>query len=295
VSPGWLGGVVVPLLVRLGYALIWQELAKAHMGNQRFDLQIGHFNCIVLQDRDGNDQVVSDRNVLLVQTGQQQILIELGLGQDLIPGSPYPGVLRETLAKVGVSPTQIDLALITHADLDHIGGGVDKNGKAAFPNARYVLSRHEWEFWLSKPDRLLPNDAYDEEFRRICRNVPLERLAQCRNQLEIVDAETEVVPGIRTIAALGHTPGHTIIEIASGADRLLFIGDLIYEPKDMEDARWYSIYDFDPKQAIATRRRVFEQAARDGTLLMAYHLPFPGLGYVSQHGVGWRWRPFGTT
>jgi glyoxylase-like metal-dependent hydrolase (beta-lactamase superfamily II) len=265
------------------------------MANELFEFQIGQFNCMVIPDRDVNDRVVSERNVLLVQTDQQQILIELGLGQDLIPGSPYRGVLREKLVGVGISPAQIDIALISHADIDHIGGGVDENGKAAFPNARYVLSQHEWEFWLSKPERLRPNDAYGEELRRIGRTLPLERLAQFRNQVETVDAETEVVPGMRTVAAPGHTPGHTVIDIASGEDRLLFIGDLVYEPKDMEDAQWYSIFDFDPKQAIATRRRVFEQAARDGTLLMAYHLPFPGLGYVSRHGVGWRWQPFGTT
>jgi glyoxylase-like metal-dependent hydrolase (beta-lactamase superfamily II) len=259
------------------------------MENDFFRFQIGHFNCLVIQDRHDGDHIVSPRNVLFVHTGQQQIIIDPGLGHDLIPGSPYQGVLRDKLLTVGISSAEVDLILLSHADLDHVSGAVDEIGHAVFPNARCALLREEAAFWSSSLERLLPNDAYDEELRRICHDIPRARLQQLRDKLQIVDSEAEVVPGVRVIAASGHTPGHTAIAISSDDESLLFIGDLVYTPQDFENPDWYSIYDFDPKQAIATRQRVFAQAVREHQLLMAYHLPFPGLGYVTQEGSGWRW------
>lgn len=259
------------------------------MANTYFRFVLGQFNGLVIQDRHANDHV-SERNVLIIHTGQQRVLIEPGLGTDLIPGSPYPGLLRERLTEAGISPTAIDLVLLTHTDIDHIGGGVDENGNATFPRARYLLSRAEWEFWSSNPKRLRPNDAYDEALRHFARTLPPVRLAQLSDKLDLIETKTEVVPGIRAVAAPGHTPGHTVFSVSSSHDHLLFIGDLIYEPKDVEDPQWYSVFDFDPEQAIATRQKIFAQAAREQTLLMAYHLPFPGLGYVVPSKNGWRWK-----
>lgn len=259
------------------------------MASPSFRFKVGHFNCLVVPDRDANDHV-SERNVLLIHTSQQRVLIEPGLGGNLIPGSSYPGLLSERLAEAGISPTAIDLVLFTHADIDHIGGGVNEDGNATFPHARYLLSRAEWAFWSANPERLHPSDAYDEALRHFANTLPPLRLAQLRDKLDLIEAETEVAPGIRTIAAPGHTPGHTVFTVSSSHDHLLFIGDLIYEPKDVEDPAWYSVFDFDPEQAVATRQKIFAHAAREQTLLMAYHLPFPGLGYVVSTENGWRWK-----
>jgi glyoxylase-like metal-dependent hydrolase (beta-lactamase superfamily II) len=259
------------------------------MVNEIFRFKVGHFTCLILQDRPASDQLVSPRNVLLIQTGNQQVLIDPGLGCDLIPGSPYPGMLRDRLPEAGISPADIDLVLFSHADLDHIGGAVDESGSAAFPHAHHLLLRDEFAFWSSKPERLRLSETCDETLRQVCQNIPPARLKQLHDKLEVADTESEIVPGIRFTAASGHTPGHSAIAIASGDDRLLFIGDLIYEPKDCEDSEWYSIFDFDPGQAIATRQRIFAKAASERTLLLAYHLPFPGLGYVTQQERGWRW------
>jgi glyoxylase-like metal-dependent hydrolase (beta-lactamase superfamily II) len=256
------------------------------VGNDIFRFKIGHFNGIVIRSRDEGDF-----NVLLIRTGQRHVLIEAGIGQDLIPGSPYPGLLSNRLREAGISPADIDPVIFSHADFDHIGGGVDESGKAAFLNARYILSREEWGFWSSNPERLRPSQEYSEDFRQICRHIPLTHLEQLHDKLEIVASGTEVVSGVRLIAAPGHTPGHTAIAVTSGDEQLLFIGDLIYTPDDLENPDWFSIYDYDPAQAIATRQQIFAQAAQDHTLLMTYHLPFPGLGHVVQHGRGWQWRP----
>jgi glyoxylase-like metal-dependent hydrolase (beta-lactamase superfamily II) len=191
-----------------------------------------------------------------------------------------------------VSPSDIDVVILSHADWDHIGGAVDAQGMVAFPHARYVVARAEWDFWMSQSERLRPDVSFDAAFQQLAQTLPRQRLAYLRDRLELIDPETEIVAGIRAIAAPGHTPGYMVIAVSSGADRFLSIGDLLYDPKDIENPDWYSIYDLDAAQVVVTRRRVFEQAAKEGALLQAYHLPFPGLGYVVQHEQGWRWRSF---
>jgi len=254
------------------------------MKNDILPFKIGSFDCFAI--RDGDDW---DRNVLLIKAGGQQILIDTGVGGGMYaPAALLPDRLRQA----GIPPAAIDLVILSHADFDHIGGTIDESGSLAFPNARYVLPRAEWDFWCRKPERLKPSDAYDEAFRRMANDIAQTRLTQLSDQLEFVEPETEVAPGIHIIAAPGHTPGYTIITLSSGDEKFIYIGDLIYDPKDIRDPDGYSVFDFDPQQVVVTRNMVFEQAAREDALLMASHLPFPGLGYVSKQEKGWGWQAF---
>jgi glyoxylase-like metal-dependent hydrolase (beta-lactamase superfamily II) len=254
------------------------------MGNDIFSFRIGNFDCLAI--RDGDDW---DRNILLIKTGENRVLIDTGVGRDLY--SP-PALLLERLEAVGILPATIDFVVLSHADFDHIGGAIDGNGNLTFPNARYFLPQTEWNFWSTNPERLRPSEAYDEEFRRIGHAIPKTRLMQLQNKLELIDADVEIVPGIRVITAPGHTPGYTVIELSSSGTKLLYVGDLIYDPKDIENPDWYSAFDYDPKQVVVTRNSIFEYAASEGALLMATHVPFPGLGYISHYGNGWRWQEF---
>lgn len=249
--------------------------------------RIGSFECVAL--RDGDDW---DRNILLIKTGDHHILIDTGLGRER---EPIPALLLERLALAGTSADEIDVVILTHADWDHTQGAVDANGQPAFPNARYVLTRDERAFWSSNPERHLPDDRYDEDFRRFARTFPQTRLAQLRDHLELVAGGAEIVPGIRMLAAPGHTPGHAVVAVSSEAEQLLCIADLtVADPKDIENPNWFNIYDFDRAHGSATRARIFQQAANEGTLLMAYHFPFPGLGHVTPQGEAWRWQPLET-
>lgn len=265
------------------------------MNNKSFHFKIGHFHCVVTDDADSE---VSG-NTLLIDTGQHKVLIDSGSGDTTTP----PGLLLERLQASGIAPTEIDIVVLSHADSDHIGGAVDESGKIAFPQARYLLSRAEWDFWASKPQRIRPSEVFDDAFYEWASMVPVKRLFHLREQLEIIEPETEIVPGIRVIEASGHTPGMLAIAISSANEQLLFIADVLYpedlhhDPSDSATAIVtpgvvHSWFDADPAQAVITRDRLFAQAASHQTLLMAYHVAFPGLGYITQHETGWQWTSF---
>jgi len=252
------------------------------MANTLYRFKIGDFNALAISDSEEGGI-----NLLLVDMGAQKVLLDTGVGRDV---TDTPAPLMDRLKEAGIAPEAIGVVILTHADFDHIGGAVNEDGKLAFPNARYILSRAEWDYWQTKPLRLRQDIDYSEAFRKMEEDTPKRRLGQLADTLELVESGAEIVPGIQVIGAPGHTPGNSIVAVTSGGEKLLFIADLFYEPKNLEDPNWVSEYDGNAEQVIATRRRVFDEAAREHTLLMAYHLPFPGLGYVTQNGRGWAWR-----
>lgn len=260
------------------------------LDNKIFHFTIGRFNCLAINDGDhGND------NCLLIDTGQHKVLLETGNGDGTTP----PGRLCERLQVAGIAPAAIDIVIVSHADADHIGGVVDAGGNLVFPQARFVLSAVEWAFWLSDTQRARPNALLDEATVQWANHLPKQRLPYLREKATLVSTDAEVVPGIRTVAIPGHTPGMIATVIASANEQLYFIGDVVYDLDLSEEGQivvnpeFHAAVDFDPTQARTTREQLFAQAARDRTLLMAYHTPFPGLGYIEQAADGWRWAPWG--
>ena len=131
----------------------------------------------------------------------------------------------------------------------------------------------------------------DEKSDRNARN----NLPPIQDQLELVNRETEIVPGIRAVAAPGHTPGHMAVSISSDGDQLLLISDAVILQIHLERPDWYAAVDFAPEQTLTTRRRLLDHAAAKKALVLAFHFPFPGLGYVVQKEEGWQWQPIKMT
>jgi glyoxylase-like metal-dependent hydrolase (beta-lactamase superfamily II) len=84
------------------------------------------------------------------------------------------------------------------------------------------------------------------------------------------------------------------LALSSGGEQLLCISDAVLHPIHLEQPDWYAGVDFAPEQTVATRRRLLNRAATERALVLAFHFPFPGLGYVIQKGQAWQWQPIET-
>jgi glyoxylase-like metal-dependent hydrolase (beta-lactamase superfamily II) len=112
--------------------------------------------------------------------------------------------------------------------------------------------------------------------------------------MNLLEGESEIVPGIRVIPAPGHTPGHMVVSVSSGDEQLLYIGDTVVHPLQMEHPDWTLIYDILPEETIASKRQILDLAATDKALVIGQQLtPFPSLGTVVKKGEGWAWQPIG--
>jgi glyoxylase-like metal-dependent hydrolase (beta-lactamase superfamily II) len=221
---------------------------------------------------------------LLIETGRQRVLIDTGFGGSV---APTAGRLPETLRAVGVPPEEIDLVVLSHGHPDHIGGATDGAGTPAFPNARYAMSRADWEFWTDEA-RVTAHVA-PGDFRDLMLAFAATHLPPLRDRIDLLADGDEIVPGLRVIAAPGHTPGHLVIDVASGGERLLYGADTVLHPIHLEHPDWLTVFDTHPEPTTGTRGRILDLAAREDALMTAYHVPFPGLGRVVAEGEAWRW------
>jgi glyoxylase-like metal-dependent hydrolase (beta-lactamase superfamily II) len=220
---------------------------------------------------------------LLVDTGTHRVLLDTGAGA-VTPGA---GKLMQNLRAAGVAPDDIDIVILTHAHPDHIGGNLDAEGRPAFPNARYVMWKDEWDFWVSGEAEATCIGHTSNLLDCARANLP-----PIEGQIELVDHDVEIVPGVHILAAHGHTPGHITPVIRSADKELLFISDLALHPIHLERPEWHAAgLDLAPEEVTATRRRLLGRAATEHTLVLAFHFPFPGLGYIQQKDNAWQWQP----
>jgi len=147
--------------------------------------------------------------------------------------------------------------------------------------------KDEWDFWTSGQAEA----KLDEHVREVLLRFARKNLPPVQGQLELVDLETEIVSGICALAAPGHTPGHMALAISSRGEQLLCISDVVLHPIHLEQPEWHAAVDFAPEQVVATRRRILTMAAAEETLVLAFHLPFPGLGHVGESRDAWQWQP----
>jgi glyoxylase-like metal-dependent hydrolase (beta-lactamase superfamily II) len=222
---------------------------------------------------------VSPFTCVMVSTGKHKVLVDTG-ADGLTPNT---GRLLRNLHAIGIEANDIDAVILTHAHDDHIGGSTDTEGKPAFPRARYIIQKEEWAFWISEqPETLFKN----EDFAFIRKN-----LLSIQHQLDLIESEAEIAPGVRAIPAPGHTPGHMAVYVSSNDKRLLCISDAFLHPIHVEHPEWHAAHEVAHEQITQTRRFLLNKAATEKALMLGFHFPFPGLGYVLGKGAGWRWHP----
>ena len=151
--------------------------------------------------------------------------------------------------------------------------------------------KDEWDFWTSEQ----AEEKLDEHVREVLLRVARKNLPPIQDRLDLIEREGEIVPGVQAITAPGHTPGHIALAISSEGEQLLCISDAVLHPIHLEQPEWFAVVDLDPEQVVATRHRILNRSANDKVLVLAFHFPFPGLGYVIDKGEGWQWQPIATT
>jgi glyoxylase-like metal-dependent hydrolase (beta-lactamase superfamily II) len=219
-------------------------------------------------------------NNCFVRTGECNLLVDAGIGQWIFPGG---SALVERLAGEGISPSQVDLVVITHTDGDHVGGLLTASGELQFPNASYILPKSIAEYWCDP--EILAGLADDAVFSR-------KILPAIQDRLQIVPEGEEFLPGFRLHNSPGHRAGHSVLEITSDGETLLHLADAIGHPLLLEVPAWEWAYDDRPDQAMQDKQELLALAIDRDALVFAAHMPFPGLGHVIQRGEGWRWIPY---
>ena len=216
------------------------------------------------------DRLALSIQPLLIKMGDRTVLIDTGAGGQM----GTEGRLQASLATAGVQPGQITDILISHAHGDHIGGLVDAQGRLVFANASIRMTANEWD--ALKADTTMA-----------------ALVTAITPKVQTFAANAEVLPGIKAVDIVGHTPGHTGYQITSGDEGLLYIGDTMHHAViSVQRPDWTIKFDGDTADlAEASRRALLERAASENLRLYAVHFPFPGLGRVQRRADDFIWVP----
>ncbi len=229
------------------------------------------------------DQVTNQFTILVVNTGKNLVLIDSGFGDN---GAPTVGNLAGNLTAAGIDPKTVDTIIVSHFHGDHISGIRAKAGAANFPNAEIMVPAGEWKHWNDAGEESKAPPVWKGGFANVKR--VFDPIAKDVKQFE---HGKELVPGISSVDARGHSPGHTAFVIASGNGKLLVTSDTVNHQILVRNPDWHLWADMDAAMAAATRKRLLDMAAADRMQIAAYHLPFPSTGFISKQGAGYEFHP----
>ena len=226
-------------------------------------------------------------NVVVVHSGDRTILIDAGMGTEF-PDLKRSGQLIHRLEAAGIDLGSVTDVVLTHMHMDHVGGLlVDGVKDRLRPDLRIHVAAAEVKFWES-PDfsRVSMPPGFPDALRQTAKRF----VKEYRSQMRTFETEYEVAPGVVVRRTGGHTPGHSVVRLASGGDRLTFAGDAVFQV-GFEHPDWYNGFEHDPEEAARVRVRLLRELAATGELLVATHMPFPSVGHVAVAGDAFRWVP----
>ena len=231
-----------------------------------------------------HDRLATPFTTLIVNTGNKLVLIDTGTGGQIAPSA---GVLRDNLAAAGIDPKAVDAIVISHFHPDHINGIKDKDNNLIFPNAEIMVPAPEWAYWMDDANM----NAASADLKLTFRN-QRRIFSDIARQVTQFAPGKEVAPGIVTLPAAGHTPGHTVFAIHSGDASLLVLSDTAQHPAVFaRHPDWQAAFDIDGAAAVATRKKIFDHAAADRMLVTGYHFPFPACGHLIKTASGYEHVP----
>jgi len=231
-----------------------------------------------------HDKLETPFTTLIVNTGKKLVLIDTGTGGQI---APTAGMIGDNLAAAGISPKAVDQIVISHFHPDHINGIKDKDNALIFANAEIMVPEPEWAYWMD--DANLNAAPADQKLTFLNQRRIFSDIAK---QVTRYQPGKEASPGIVTLAAPGHTPGHTVFAIHSGDASLLVLSDTAQHPAIFaRHPDWQAAFDVDGAAAVATRKKLFDRAAADRMLVTGYHFPFPACGHLIKTASGYEHVP----
>ncbi len=221
-----------------------------------------------------SNPVEASINVFLMDMPGHRILVDTGSGQLFGPDSG--GRLIESLGNQGIKPQDITEVLLTHAHSDHSGGLVNDDSRV-FPNATIFIGKPDIDFFFNQKNQ--KKSGYAQEYFDIAR-LTLKPYLDA-GKIKTFSGNEEVLPGITAVIHPGHTPGSAFYRLVSGDEEITFIGDIIHVSAiQFPNPQVTIAYDENQDQASLVRKNAFSQFAKNGELIAAPHLPFPGIGHI---------------
>jgi glyoxylase-like metal-dependent hydrolase (beta-lactamase superfamily II) len=223
--------------------------------------------------------------VLVLKIGDKYVMIDSGsgVGQWQANATNLPSNMKAA----GIDRSQIGTILVSHFHPDHVWGLMEKGTNAAvFPNAELIVSSTEYKWW-TEPGRVekLP-EGRKPAGKRIGDVFPTWK------NWKLVEDNAEVAPGVRLLAAPGHTPGHSAFLVTSGKDQLMVSNDAMYVPALLAPhPDWQGAYDQDGATAVTTRRKLMDRVIADKMMVCGAHFPFPGRGTFTKDGDAYAFAP----
>jgi glyoxylase-like metal-dependent hydrolase (beta-lactamase superfamily II) len=245
----------------------------------------------------------SDRAVLALQSwvlrsGGRTVLVDTGVGNGRErPGTPefhhWQGDFLADLARAGIRPEDVDVVVNTHVHGDHVGWnttGVAGEWVPTFPNAQYLIPAAD-DFYFG------PGNAYGNGLQEDDRLVYEDSIAPIHRSGQAVlwDGTHRIDDHLTLESAPGHTPGTSVLRLASGTERAVFVGDLLHSPVQILQPAHNSCFCLDAEQAVASRRRILERAADEKELVVPAHFGGAGALEVRKENGGYtlgRWAAF---
>jgi glyoxylase-like metal-dependent hydrolase (beta-lactamase superfamily II) len=233
------------------------------------------------------DKVPIPFTTLMVNTGSKLIALDTGTGGQMAGMAPQTGTFAANLAAAGIDPKNVDTIVISHFHPDHINGIKGKDNAKFFPNAEINVPSAEWAFWMDDAKMDAAPEAAKGTFRNARRI-----FSDIAKEVKQFEAGKEVAPGITSLVAAGHTPGHTAFAIASGNQSMLYLADTSNNPwLFVRNPEWQVVFDMDANLAVENRKKLLDRAAADRMIVHGYHFPFPASGYVSKTASGYELVP----